>query len=224
MRKLTAVEEQELTKMYKQVQQDFKSFPEIKTTEDLFRWREKVKEENSEDGALRNQIIEQEIAGNHSMELLYAWSKFTRMVDRTKANVYMTKLNCDIENPNVYRIKAATMLHSYLNEHQKAHEERLFGIYKVDELKLGIKYPKERRFSNSREYVKSLVKEDEQQSWPVVLFVTLMNAYGIEAEDLLTVGRAVEKKGNEYIADMSVEYEAKISAGTTDNYGSIIKK
>lgn len=58
MRKLTAVEEQELIKMYKQVEKGFESFTEIKTTEDLFRWRKKVKEENNEDGKLRNEIIE----------------------------------------------------------------------------------------------------------------------------------------------------------------------
>lgn len=50
-----------------------------------------------------------------------------------------------------------------------------------------------------------------------------MNAYGIEAEDLLTVGRAVEKKGREYVADIAVEHEAKASAGTTNSYGSLIK-
>ena len=44
--------------MYKQVEKGFESFTEIKTTEDLFRWREKVKEENNEDGKLRNEIIE----------------------------------------------------------------------------------------------------------------------------------------------------------------------
>lgn len=43
MRKLTAVEEQELIKMYKQVEKGFESFTEIKTTEDVLNcnWLEK---------------------------------------------------------------------------------------------------------------------------------------------------------------------------------------
>lgn len=223
MRKLTAVEEQELIKMYKQVEKGFESFTEIKTTEDLFRWREKVKEENNEDGKLRNEIIEQRIKGNQSLELLYAWSKFTRMVTRAKASLNLAKRNCGITSSNAYRLKASTMLHDHLEKSEKAREDRLFGIYKVEEIGLERTFPNERKFSNSHEYVKSLVKEDDQQPWPAVLFVTLMNAYGIEAEDLLTVGRAVEKKGREYVADIAVEHEAKLSAGTTNSYGSLIK-
>lgn len=36
MRELTAKEQKDLVKMYKQVEKDFEEFPEIKTTEDLF--------------------------------------------------------------------------------------------------------------------------------------------------------------------------------------------
>lgn len=224
MRKLTPAEEEKLIKMYKQVEKDFESFPEIKTTEDLFRWREKVKEENNEDGKLRNEIVEERIKGNQSLELLYAWSKFTRMVTRSKASLNLAKRNCGITSPNAYRLKASTMLHDHLEKLGKAREDRLFGIYKVEEIGLDKTFPNERKFSNSHEYVKSLVKEEEQHPWPAVLFVTLMNAYGIESEDLLTVGRAVEKKGNEYVADITVEHNAKLSEGTTDSYGSLIKK
>ena len=199
MEKLTVEEEQALVKMYKQVEKDFEEFPEIKTTEDLFRWREQVKEENKENGEIRNQIIEEKIKGNKSMELLYAWSKFTRMIDRAKANVFMTKLSCDAEE-NSYQINAANMLHDRLTRKKKDRSDRLFGMYKIEELSLGIKFPTERSFHTPYEYEKALITEDEEQSWPAVLFVALMNAYGIEEEDLLETGREAERKGKEYIA------------------------
>lgn len=223
MEKLTVEEEQALVKMYKQVEKDFEEFPEIKTTEDLFRWREQVKEENKENGEIRNQIIEEKIKGNKSMELLYAWSKFTRMIDRAKANVFMTKLSCDAEE-NSYQINAANMLHDRLTRKKKDRSDRLFGMYKIEELSLGIKFPTERSFHTPYEYEKALITEDEEQSWPVVLFVALMNAYGIEEEDLLETGREAERKGKEYIADMIVEYEAKKTERTTNSHGTFEKK
>ena len=223
MEKLTVEEEQALVKMYKQVEKDFEEFPEIKTTEDLFRWREQVKEENKENGEIRNQIIEEKIKGNKSMELLYAWSKFTRMIDRAKANVFMTKLSCDAEE-NSYQINAANMLHDRLTRKKKDRSDRLFGMYKIEELSLGIKFPTERSFHTPYEYEKALITEDEEQSWPVVLFVALMNAYGIEEEDLLETGREAERKGKEYITDMIVEYEAKKTERTTNSHGTFEKK
>lgn len=223
MRELTAKEQKDLVKMYKQVEKDFEEFPEIKTTEDLFRWREQVKEENKENGEIRNQIIEEKIKGNKSMELLYAWSKFTRMIDRAKANVFMTKLSCDAEE-NSYQINAANMLHDRLTRKKKDRSDRLFGMYKIEELSLGIKFPTERSFHTPYEYEKALITEDEEQSWPAVLFVALMNAYGIEEEDLLETGREAERKGKEYIADMIVEYEAKKTERTTNSHGTFEKK
>lgn len=193
MRALTKEEQQELITMYQNVVKDFENFPFIQTTEDLFRWREKVKEENGNDGNRRNEIIEAVIKGNASLEKLYAWSKFTRMVDRAKADVYMAKEEYHIEDNNAYRIKAAWMLHNHLTQKHKARKDYLFGIFKIPQLGLGIRYKLGRTFNTEYEYAKSLVKEDEQEAWPAVLFVALMNAYGIDNEDLLTVGRQAEE-------------------------------
>lgn len=157
------------------------------------------------------------------MELLYAWSKFTRMIDRAKANVFMTKLSCDAEE-NSYQINAANMLHDRLTRKKKDRSDRLFGMYKIEELSLGIKFSTERSFHTPYEYEKALITEDEEQSWPAVLFVALMNAYGIEEEDLLETGREAERKGKEYIADMIVEYEAKKTERTTNSHGTFEKK
>ena len=189
MRALTKKEQQELITMYQNAVKDFEYFPFVQTTEGLFRWREKVKEENGNDGNRRNEIIEAAIKGNASLEKLYAWSKFTRMVDRTKADVFMAKEEYHIEDDNAYRIKAAWMLHNHLTQKHKARKDYLFGIFKIPLLGLGIRYKLGRTFNNEYEYEKSLVKDDEQEAWFVVLFVALMNAYGIDNEDLLTVGR-----------------------------------
>lgn len=202
IRALTKEEEQELIVMYQKVEEDFEKFPFIQTTEDLFRWREKVKEDNGNDGDLRNKIIEEAIEGNASLEKLYAWSKFTRMVDRAKADVYMAKEIYHLEDDNAYRIKAAWMLNNHLAKEHKARTDHLFGIFKIPQLALGIRYKLGRTFSNKYEYAKSLVKEDEQEAWPAVLYVALMNAYGIDNEDLLTVGRQAEALSKLYCKEI----------------------
>lgn len=180
----------------------FWGFPFIQTTEDLFRWREKVKEENGNDGNRRNEIIEAAIKGNASLEKLYAWSKFTRMVDRAKADVFMAKVEYHIEDNNAYRIKAAGMMEDYLKKEKKARPDHLSGIFKIPELSLGIRYKLRRSFNSTYEYAKSLVKEDEQEAWPAVLFVALMNAYGIDNEALLTVGRQAEELSKRYCKEI----------------------
>ena len=65
MRALTKKEQQELITMYQNAVKDFEYFPFVQTTEDLFRWREKVKEENGNDGNRRNEIIEAAIRVMH---------------------------------------------------------------------------------------------------------------------------------------------------------------
>ena len=94
------------------------------------------------------------------------------MVDRAKADVYMAKEEYHIEGNNAYQ------------------------------LGLGIRYKLGRTFNTEYEYAKSLVKEDEQEAWPAVLFVALMNAYGIDNEDLLTVGRQAEELSKRYCEEI----------------------
>lgn len=223
MNTITKEEELELIKMYQQVEEDFAAFPEIQTTEDFFRWREKLKRENGEDGDLRTKILEEKISGNKSLELLYAWSKFSRMVDKSKAGLYLTKSENNMED-DPRTIKAAGMLHRELAEKGKLNPERLFGIYRIKDINLGVKYPTGRSFNTPYEYEKALVKEDVQQAWPAVLFVALMNAYGIEANDLITVGRKVESQANQYIAELAVESAAKSQTNQASSPKILLKK
>ena len=208
MRKELSYEtKQKLIKIYNQVEEDFKKFPGIKTTEDLFIWREQVKEENDYDGDLRNEQIESEIKGNSSLELLYDWSKCYRMIDRAKANLYMVKERYNILDNDNYRIKAVPILHRYLLENGKGNTEELFGILHLSEINLGIKYPLEQRTINTPyEFEKAVVKEEDTEPWPAPLFVTLLRAYGVDGDDLLTVGREVEALGNRYIEEIKDSY------------------
>ena len=114
----------------------------------------------------------------------------------------INNLEDDIEDDNAYRIKAAWMLHNYLTQKHKARKDYLFGIFKIPLLGLGIRYKLGRTFNNEYEYEKSLVKDDEQEAWFVVLFVALMNAYGIDNEDLLTVGRQAEELSKRYCKEI----------------------
>ena len=207
MKQLNAETENKLKSMYYQVENDMKDFPFLETTESFFHWREAVKEANGNDGALRNEAIERMINGNASLELLYDWSKFCRMVDRAKANVFLAKEEANIEQPEAYRIKAANMLHNHLMQNQKGNTEQLFGIFQIPELNLGIKHPLQRTINTPYEFEKAIVKEDENEPWPAVLFITLLRAYEISGEDLLTVGRKAEALGNAYVQEIKETYK-----------------
>lgn len=203
---LTQDQKQNLKNMYYQVLKDFETFPFIKTTEDIFKWREAVKEANGNDGVLRNEKIEKMIDKNQSLELLYSWTKFYRMVDRAKAALHLSKIEHNIEDNDDYKIKAAGMLHKHLVSKNKGNVNQLFGIFRVEGLDLGIKYQELRTINTPYEFEKAIVKEDEREPWPAVLFVTLLNAYGISKEDLLTVGREAEQLGNRYITEIDEKY------------------
>ena len=89
-----------------------------------------------------------------------------------------------------------------MEKEEKARPDHLSGIFKIPELSLGIRYKLRRSFNSTYEYAKSLVKEDEQEAWPAVLFVALMNAYGIDNEALLTVGRQAEELSKRYCKEI----------------------
>lgn len=203
-----------LIPIYEQVEKDFSDFPFIKTTEDLFIWRDKVKNmielqlrgtikqnDSSYKQKLRNNIIEDEIEGNDSLELLYAWTKCSRMITGAKAFVRMVNDEYNIEG-NDHVIKATTILHKHLKENGKANTSDLFDILQIRELSLLVKYPSLQRTINTPyEFERAIVKEDESEAWSAPLFVTMLKAYGVEKDDLLIIGRKVIEESKTYIEE-----------------------
>lgn len=203
-----------LIPIYEQVEKDFSDFPFIKTTEDLFIWRDKVKNmielqlrgtikqnDSSYKKKLRNNIIEDEIEGNDSLELLYAWTKCSRMITGAKAFVRMVNDEYNIEG-NDHVIKATTILHKHLKENGKANTSDLFDILQIRELSLLVKYPSLQRTINTPyEFERAIVKEDESEAWSAPLFVTMLKAYGVEKDDLLIIGRKVIEESKNYIEE-----------------------
>ena len=203
-----------LISIYEQVEKDFSNFPDIKTTEDFFIWRDKVKNmielqlrgtikqnDSSYKKKLRNNIIEDEIEGNDSLELLYAWTKCSRMITGAKAFVRMVNDEYNIEG-NDHVIKATTILHKHLKENGKANTSDLFDILQIRELSLLVKYPSLQRTINTPyEFERAIVKEDESEAWSAPLFVTMLKAYGVEKDDLLIIGRKVIEESKNYIEE-----------------------
>lgn len=203
-----------LIPIYEQVEKDFSNFPDIKTTEDFFIWRDKVKNmielqlrgtikqnDSSYKKKLRNNIIEDEIEGNDSLELLYAWTKCSRMITGAKAFVRMVNDEYNIEG-NDHVIKATTILHKHLKENGKANTSDLFDILQIRELSLLVKYSSLQRTINTPyEFERAIVKEDESEAWSAPLFVTMLKAYGVEKDDLLIIGRKVIEESKTYIEE-----------------------
>lgn len=206
---------QRLIPICKQVEEDFNKFPNIKTTEDFFIWRDQIKSSIAEElkntdkknddnykKLLRNQIIEEKIKGNNSLELLYAWSKCDRMVTKTKASIRTVNDQYGIED-NDHIFKASTILHEYLKENGKGNTSDLFNIFQILELNLLIKYqsPELRPMSTPYEFERLIFKQEENP-WPAPLFIMALKAYGIEEKDILTVGRKFISLGKNYIEDV----------------------
>ena len=221
MRKdITEETKQRLIPIYEQVEKDFKEFPHIKTTEDFFIWRDIIKNgieeqfiklqkpcDDKTKKKLRNKIVEEAIEGNDSLELLYAWTNCTRMITGAKAFVRMVNDEYGIEG-NDHVIKATTVLHEHLKGNGKANTSDLFDILQIRELSLLVKYPSMQRTINTPyEFERAIVKEDESEAWSAPLFVTMLKAYGIEAEDLLVIGRKVIEEGKDYIAETRNKYK-----------------
>ncbi|HIR58431.1 MAG TPA: hypothetical protein IAB38_00105 [Candidatus Onthousia excrementipullorum] len=221
MRKdITEETKQRLIPIYEQVEKDFKEFPYIKTTEDFFIWRDIIKNgieeqviklqkpcDDKTKKKLRNKIVEEEIEGNDSLELLYAWTKCTRMITGAKAFVRMVNHEYGIEG-NDHIIKATTILHNYLKENGKANTNDLFDILQIRELSLLVKYSSMQRTINTPyEFERAIVKEDESEAWSAPLFVTMLKAYGIEKDDLLVIGRKVIEDSKNYIIDTRNKYK-----------------
>ena len=150
---------------------------------------------------LRNNIIEDEIEGNDSLELLYAWTKCSRMITGAKAMIRTVNYQYGIED-NDHVIKATTILHKHLKENGKANTSDLFDILQIRELSLLVKYPSLQRTINTPyEFERAIVKEDESEAWSAPLFVTMLKAYGVEKDDLLIIGRKVIEESKNYIEE-----------------------
>ena len=203
-----------LIPIYEQVEKDFSKFPYIKTTEDFFIWRDIIKNgieeqfikfqkpcDDKTKKILRNKIVEEAIEGNDSLELLYAWTKCSRMITGAKAFVRIVNDEYNIEG-NDHVIKATTVLHNHLKENGKANTNDLFDILQIRELSLLVKYPSSQRTINTPyEFERAIVKEDESEAWSAPLFVTMLKAYGIEKDDLLIIGRKVIEESKIYIEE-----------------------
>lgn len=224
MRELTTKEQKDLVKMYREVEKDLESFPHLKTTEDFFKWRDNIKNKHGNNGRIRTKILEYKIEGNNSLMLLYNWSKFVRIVDRSIANVSLTKIDFGITDNNIYRINPTGMLLEHLTQNKQVDFDRLIGLYKIEELKLRRQETTLREVHTPEEYVDALVKEDDQTPWPIVPFIAMMKAYGIDGEDFLKVGRQVEQQEKEYLTDMIVENDAKTKEYLTDIHKIARKK
>ena len=215
MRKDITLETKErLRPIYEQVEKDFSNFPDIKTTEDFFIWRDNIKKEIEDEFVkaqktcddktkkiLRNRKVEEAIQGNESLEMLYAWTKCSRMITGAKAFVRMVNDEYNIEG-NDHVIKATTILHKHLKENGKANTSDLFDILQIRELSLLVKYPSLQRTINTPyEFERAIVKEDESEAWSAPLFVTMLKAYGVEKDDLLIIGRKVIEESKNYIEE-----------------------
>lgn len=215
MRKdITEETKQRLIPIYEQVEKDFKKFPYIKTTEDFFIWRSQIKEaieeklkntdkKNDDEykAQLRDKIIEDEIKGNKSLELLYDWANFYIKIDESKANLRLTNYQYGIEDNN-HIIKVSSLLHNQLVKQGKANANDLSNILQIRELSLLVKYPPmQRTISSPYEFERAIVKEDESEAWSAPLFVTMLKAYGVEKDDLLIIGRKVIEESKNYIEE-----------------------
>lgn len=220
MRKDITLETKErLIPIYEQVEKDFSKFPDIKTTEDFFAWRDNIKKEIEDEFVkaqkpcddatkkiLRNKKVEEAIQGNESLEMLYAWTKCDRMVTGTKALIRTVNDRYGIED-NDHVIKASDVLHNHLIENGKGNVSDLFDLFQIQELNLLVKYqnyefkPITTRF----EFERLIFKQDEYP-WPAPLFIAALKAYGVETEDLLAIGRKFLFLGKNYIEEVKNNY------------------
>lgn len=216
---ITLEAKQKLIPMYQKVEEDFNKFPEIRTTEDFFAWRDNIKKEIEQElikaqkvcdddtkKAMRNKRVEEAIAGNESLEMLYTWTKFDRMITSTKALIRTVNDKYGIEDSD-HVLKASDVLHNYLVNHNKINTDNLFNLFQIPELNLLVKYQYyEFKPITTRFEFENLIFKQDESPWPAPLFIAALKAYGIETEDLLVMGREFSALGDIYIDEVNSQY------------------
>lgn len=173
--------EKELKNIIENTDEDLKNMPEemkhIRTTEDFFAWRDTVKFENGNDKDVRNQIVENLIKGNKSLELLYAWTKFYRVIDKASSDIY----------PRI-------LFYKYAGKSNQLNTQRLFDIIHVHntERPVGLRQGF-RSFNNSYEFVKLMIVDEDYEPWPIDVLIILMKAYGIDSNFLLGFASIIDE-------------------------------
>lgn len=196
------------------------------TTEDFFTWREEIKYRLGGDGKERNKIVESAIAGNETMELLYAWSKFSRVIDGTRAYVYhsiynklMADENYNQEVLSTYKFNPSPIINTYLSNHLKKNQQRLFDA--VLSCNIGLN-PNFKPFNTAYEFQKLLYDEETHPyPWGITCLIVLLKAYGITEENFSAINKMIEKEG---VSLVKAARELGIKTPKSDSKQRVLKR
>ena len=182
-----------LKEICREVKKDMKNIPEeikwIHTTEDFFHWRDSLKKKNQENSTIRNEIVEKTIKGNKTLELLYDWTKFYRILDISKARVYILK-------EELRQMEIADM-----------DIKGLFEMTKVGEF--GFRYNEFPTFHTPYEFFKMTTNEEIYGPFAIDILVCFLRACHINGKDLILCGRMIEEESKKLIQKLSEEMPIK---------------
>ena len=158
------------------------------TTADFFQWMSHIKSLLHEDKDARDRVVKEAIAGNETMELLYAWSDFSRSIDDRRASVYDTIHENSAFGPSyndevlaAYQFNPAIIVNTYLAKHLKENQYHLFDA--IPSCKLGFD-PNFKSFTTPYEFQKMLYTDEiHPYPWGMICLSVLLKAYGITKED-----------------------------------------
>lgn len=195
-------------KIYEEVRNDVQNMPEevkwIHTTEDFFKWRDTIKVENNESSLIRNEIVETTIAKNPSLEILYAWTKCYRILDKARAHIFLFKEECKQEDYYEKELEKLSfsstfLLYKYLSKESSIHLADVFQMIKISNL--GFRYNEFPPFHTIYEFLNIIMHEELYGPFAIDILVCLLRACNITGEHLISCGRAVEKESYKLIQD-----------------------
>ena len=185
----------------------------IHTTEEFFRWRDSVKKENKESSKIRNKIVEQSIKGNKTLELLYDWTKFYRILDKARAHVFIEKeemLHSEMyEEEYIKQInfKSTCPLYNYLSKNADIDINGLFQMTHVGGF--GFRYNEFPTFHTLYEFLKMATHEEIYGPFAIDILVCLLRACNINGQDLILCARVVEEESKTLIQKLNEETPLK---------------
>ena len=191
---LNEAKRQELIEMYNKVEDDLKEWYEkgIFTTENFFAWRDNLKTSNNNSSDIRNQKVEEAIKGNPTMELIYDWSKFYRIVNNNRGNTTKEPEGFTIDQDIADCSLIPThVFYTYLELKHKGNFNNLFELYKIEELGLPLKNDF-RRYNTAYEVINAFFNDEDNEPHSLRYLAVSLNALEITGEDLLTIGRTIE--------------------------------
>lgn len=187
---------------------------QLNTTSEFYDFRFFITPNHDKDRKVRNYLLDRIIENNEKLQYIYTWTKFQRIITKSKVNCSI-KIKHLIKENKVAE-KEIEKIKSYIQKIiRKSLKENGMQTKNLLNYSNQIQRNDFRKFESETDFIKRLITED----WPIdILYFCLLTA-NISKENLLTAAKEVEK-ALDYIIK-TLNQNPNITTQSTENIVNI---